>query len=186
LAPAIDRGDDMPRLELILLPSASAGGYNAQRLLSTLRRGVPAPGGMSGLGGAVLDQQGVRLETAIGRASPPSEAGALRPGLGPVRVSASGVSRAEGGEDNSVLPVRYPASAKTGPRRFLGRFFVVVYDTFLPSSQELTHAGPGTLSPCSCFTGVSVKRKLTLSLMLIVNQRLVTFDSHLTPQITSF
>ena len=101
---------------------------------------------MSGLGGAVLDQQGVRLETAIGRASPPSEAGALRPGLGPVRVSASGVSRAEGGEDNSILPAHHPVSATTGPRRFLGRFFVVVYDTFLPSSQELTHAGPGTLS----------------------------------------
>ncbi len=28
----------MPRLELILLPLASAGGYNAQRLLSVLRR----------------------------------------------------------------------------------------------------------------------------------------------------
>ncbi len=153
----------------------------------TRRRGRRGPRGYvrSG-GGAVFDQQGVRLETAIGRASPPSEAGALRPGLGPVRVSASGVSRAEGGEDNSVLPVRYPASAKTGPRRFRGRFFVVVYDTFLPSSQEIMHAGPGTLSPCSCFTGVSVKRKLTLSLMLIVNQRLVTFDSHLTHQITSF
>ena len=108
--------------------------------------GASRPQGVCPVWGAVLDQQGVRLETAIGRASPLSEAGALRPGIGPVRVSASGVSRAEGGEDNSVLPVRYPASAKTGPRRFLGRFFVVVYDTFLPSSQELTHAGPGTLS----------------------------------------
>jgi len=38
LAPAIDRGDGMPRLELILLPSASAGGYNAQRLRQRRRR----------------------------------------------------------------------------------------------------------------------------------------------------
>ena len=161
MAPAIDRGDGMPRLELILLPSASAGGYNAQRLLSTLRRGRPGPRGACPVWGAVLDQQGVRLETAIGRASPLSEAGTLRPGLG-------------------------PASSKTGPRRFRGRFFVVVYDMFLASSQELTHAGPGNLSPCSCFTGVSVKRKLTLSLVLIVNLRLVTFDSHLASRIVSF
>jgi hypothetical protein len=121
LAPAIDRGDGMPRLELILLPSASAGGYNAQRLLSALRRGRPGPRGMSGLGG-VPDQQGVRLETAIGRASPPSEAGALRPGLGPVRVSASGVSRAEGGEDNSVLwrSLERRPSRQVGPWPLLG------------------------------------------------------------------
>ena len=141
----------MPRLELILLPSASAGGYNAQRLLIDAATGASRPQGVCPVWGAVLDQQGVRLETAIGRASPLSEAGALRPGLG-------------------------PASSKTGPRRFRGRFFVVVYDMFLASSQELTHAGPGNLSPCSCFTGVSVKRKLTLSLVLIVNQRLVTFE----------
>ncbi len=49
----------MPHLELILLPSASAGGYNAQRLLSTLRRGRPGPRGYVRSGGAVLDQRGV-------------------------------------------------------------------------------------------------------------------------------
>jgi hypothetical protein len=40
LALAIDRGDGMLRLALILLPSMSADGYNARRLLLVLRRSL--------------------------------------------------------------------------------------------------------------------------------------------------
>ncbi len=81
------------------------------------------------------------------------------------------------------LPVLMAADSA---RRSSTRFVAAASGNGYYWKQSLTRLELRTLSPCSCFTGVSVKRKLTLSLMLIVNQRLVTFDSHLASRIVSF